>query len=1005
MNQYNTSLKLLYESQSSSGSALLAKTLGVTEAVLNKAHDLVISGLTSNIKFSEYLNRLQIALQNVTATQRGDEGIEIDDIAEHANLFLRRYKNQISNTLIRVYEEQIGYYFNRTLDLDREISQIVDKFNPFIKKLTKDPKLDDITENFITVNDMKLLYESDDSNANKQKMFYSLDLKAMFVHLEKKSESLSFSSIQMKDSVLQDIIKSHYEGRKEFEDALKNHLRITSLPKYDYDALTETNDIVEFIDKFVQERVKETISLAYVTSIISNQQYFNENGIKLETGGIENHIDLIDTTFTVKGDDLPWADILVKRYGNDSTRLNKVYNDFITDSLLKYMMIKNDAIYTSVQKEYKAKYDLEKQKLQSEQDSLKAQFDLEIKSLEQKATLKLKQATRRANRKKASRERKLNRLRLRNSEANEETKQIVNRLGKFGAGFGGFLGASAGAYSAYGVLGGALTAGSITKILGGLALAPLGMTFIGGTLLAAGVGAGYGISKIITKHDVLRQLCGLESRTYGVSGVQDDGSVDLDQLDPSKIALSKRFKGRGADADNNSDFQSRQEMEDNYLKIQDAIEEEYENALEEAENEFMNVTSDEIKAQGLEKINRANEIDIKLKELDLQFANEFEHIKQRMLSSSSFQSLRSAVSAVILNTTKLAKNAINTESLVNIVDNLLLEADAQQLGPEFIEQGLTSLGVSNVSNDLNEVVAYIAKSIFDIDIPGIKQINLDAQALEAKSLQEKEARESKQEELVPPGKAADTRIPEPELAVSLESEVEPEHIMPMINISGRDNLQGFLQELATNEDLQSVIENVILGEKMTYQELANEISGASNKLTGFEKAIVQGLDTFKQSLPPIPLELAKQIIKDKIGSLESKIIDLDIGDRPGKLAYKKVYEENDIKPRIALLSQFFKIDKGDKDIKDDVKEFIKPKLSSFVSSIMQLKDAEDDVKDIEYEVADDFSKNIILNYATPESLDESTSLNITRRNLSLIAERRLKMERDIHNVLYKAWKI
>lgn len=1005
MTQYNTSLKLLYESQNTSSIAMLAKALGVTESVLNKAHDLVINGLSTNIKFDEYLNRLQIALQNVMATDRDDDGIKIEDIAEHANLFLRRYKNQISNTLVKVYEEQIGYYFNKTSELSKELSQIVDKFNPYIKKLDTNSELGDITENFITVNNMKLLYESDDANLNNQKIFYSLDLKTMFIDLEKKSKSLSFKSIQMKDSILNDIVESHNKGKKEFEDALKNHLRITSLPKYNYDEFTGIKDIVDFVDEFVQERVKETISLAYVTSIISNQQYFNESGIKLETGGIENHVDLVDTTFTVKGDDLPWADILVKRYGNDTARLNKVYNDFITDSLLKYMMINNDKIYTSVQKEYKAQYDLEKQKLQSEQNSLNAEFDLEIKSLEKKATLKLEQATRRANRKKASRERKLNHLKIRNSDANEETQKILDNMSKFYTSFGAVAGGVGGTYFASGMITSAFAATSVKAFIATLAFTPFGMAAAIGGAALVGAKVGKGFSGFKASKESVRKSLGLSSKSYGESGIDPKtGNVNLDDLDPSKSLLRDTLWGpENVTPDKYSSFDERQKMEGEYLKIQDAIEEEYENALEEAENEFMNVTSDEIKAQGLEKINRANEIDIKLKELDLQFANEFEHIKQRMLSSASFQSLRSAVSAVILNATKLAKNAINTESITSIVDNLLLEADTQQLGPEFIEQGLTSLGVDNVSNDLNEVVAYITKSIFDIDIPGIKKINLDAQALEAKSLQEKENIKSKEEERIPPGQPANNSITEPEFLPQITDNVNPETIIPLVNFSGSDNLQTFLKELATNQDLQSVIEQVILGEKMTYQELVSEISEVSDSLSGFEKAIVQGLDAFKQSLPPIPLELAKQIIKDKIKPSDSKIIEFNPDSKPENLKYKKVYEEQDFKPRIVLLSQFFKIDKSANKINDNVREFIRPKLSDFVNSIMYIDD--EDNNELSYEIVDQFANLIIRNYDASEVLEENSSFNIARRNLSLIAERRLKMERDIHNVLYKAWKI
>lgn len=976
MNKMNTSLKLLYE-VSSQDQIDAYDMLGVPRDIFDAANTSVLNTISTGHDFNDYLQKLRLALQNVLASKRGSNGIPIDKIADHANLFLKRYKNQIANTILEVYEKQIGYRFFKIPELNNDLLENVVDFNPYIKKLSNEPSLGNITENFITVNSMKLLYESD-----IQEAYYELDLKRMFADIDAGAEKLKFENVFINENAIKDIHDSHKKGEKEFSIALKTHLRIKSLPNYKYNPSQDLGGLIDLIDEYLRERVKDTIALAYTTSIISNKRYFEENGISLNTGGIEQHVDIIDTPLSVENESLTWADSIVKQYGDDSERLNRVYNDFITDSVFKYLISTSDPMYTSLKDTLIAQKVVKIEELNKKKDNLVTTFNKEINILKNKKEVLYKRAVRKAEKKAHVRTRKLVALRARNSEISEQETDLAENLTKFMQGAGLSVGAVGGILSSYGSISAALSSAGALNIIGGTAAAIVGIPFAVGTGIAIGAGVGYGLGYFNKRSNKIRKLLGNEPK-YGKTGVSHSKRVNLDKV----------FSGDGDDVDIRDKSQV-YELEEEYLLIQEAIEEELEQALEKAEDEFMIKTTEDIEEKYADSINQANQFDIDIKKIELKYANQFDLIKRKLLQTPSFLSLRDCISAAVLSVTKLAKRVITPEHFNKFMLDLILESVSSQANADFIKKELSSLGIENVSKEIQQTIDFITRNLFDIKIDGVESIELD-EVVQSKTAEEITKVESE------PGEPSIPSVPAPEASPVAKTQAQPQELISVINTSGGDTANKFLLELSNNRELQQIILSLIEGQETSYKELLSGIEGSSNNLDGISKAIIKGMQALRENLPPIPLDFAKQIIQDEIGTNKEKIKDIGVDKKPNEVVYRELYIEEDIKPRVALLTQYFKANKSIKEFEEDTTQFIYPQLDNFLSKVLAQSDG-DDKKQLKMDYIEDLSIKIVRLYR--ESTKKAQNDSHTRRNTSIIAERRLQLESDIHNVLYKTWK-
>lgn len=959
MNQFIADMKILYESAGSGQS--IADAFGVSE---NDFKSVLKNVITNHPNFqtmpaSRKMQIIVLALQNFKAIN-GTPSIKIEDIDKFANRSLNAFKRKLPDVLLSIFKDELG------IELDARsrssFGNINIEFNKSIIKLSKDSSLGDIVENFITVNDMKILYES----ATSQESFYRLDLDDIFKSID--TTNIDLNNVEL-DSRIFDRINNLYnndqrsQADKMLEDAIGTDV-VHRSPGFIQNPRASINT-------YLQSLIRDNLALAVVTAISHNSEVFNKNGIEIVTGITQNFIKQ-KKIFDFPEEDMQWADSIVRQFGSDPNTLNETFNAFIDDATMKYFMLDKspDSLYNSEKASLDKFIEMQKARLESEKKTLLDDTKIDLEILESRVMANYSNAVKVASN---DRQAALNRLatrKLKDSSAEEDEIIKVENAKKFLKNLGMTAG---GVYSTWGLYNALIAAvgtkgvlASVTATASALTggVVPLAMWIAGGYV--AGKLAGSGMS-MFKRTSLVRRLLKIKSPS--------NETIDLDR------------------------------KQDEYDEEAERIEQAYQQALFNADAAKVDVINNFKGGQYRAALRRANEIDVEIKQIEFNNANVYDTVRGRLVSRPIYASVRRSIAAAVLGASKVAQKAITPESYRFGSLDLLLEGEIKTITSNDISIQLKQAGISDISNEILQVTSYVLDNLFDIKVDGVDNIDLD----KVISMKTREGREEEVSK-IPAGEPAIKEIEMPERVVDLKEEVEIENVLPAINMSGGDNSNNFLQELSTNKELQEIIERLISGEKFTYETLLSEIEGTSDSLDGLEKSLIEGMDAFKQSLPPVPMEFAKQVIKDALGKNKIKIkdIDTDVEEniKPKKLQYKKLYTEDDLKARISLLSKYFKISKGKDFAKDNI-PYILPKLGYFITSILKDKSSseKEDFKNLKAKYVESLAKKIVGLYVDSQKEELEESFNITRRNLSLIAERRLKMERDIHNVLYKAWKI
>lgn len=989
MNEIITSMKLLYETSGNSQS--IADAFGVTEQDFKGVLQRLINNTPNfgSLNPNDKMQKLIFALQNFKAIN-GNPDIKIEDIARFANASLKAFKGRLPSLLMKIFKDELNIELDKSSE--NAFKQINIEFNKSIIKTDKNAKLGDIVENFITVKDMKILYES------SQNLYYKLTLDDIFRTID--TTTINLDDVSLEKNLLRKILDKYKDdkARSQADKMLYDAIGTDILYQ---DSRFDSNNAEQYISGYIKELIEDNLALAVVTAISHNTEVFNKNGIEVVSGISQSFIRQKKIFDFSDAGELPWADAIVRQLGNDPAKLQSVFDSYIDEATVKYFMLdsREDSLYKSIAN---SRIELMNKKLagkEKKRKDLLSEFDNTSKEAARNAKRKFEFAIKEASRVKQTSLKKLSLLRQRDQQVDEDNairtdnfKKFIQKAGVYSGGAYGVLGA----YSALSTAAAPFFAGKVF-LTTAAAEAGVGTTLtaalssVGGAALGAPLAiatplfVGWAVSKAISHYsgnrpNTLRRLLGYQKDNLSYGQNKDITDEDFGKTSSKNMPDDK-----------NKSF-NRQAR---YLEIEDEIEKNYNEAVNTAKVNNDNAIS-RLEGDYAASLKDITQLDVDIAGIKHKYANSYEDNKNYLMTTDEFKAVRRSIASVVLAASKVGQKAIKVESMQSLANRLLLlEAEEQQINADFIDSQLLASGISDISEELRQVSSFVLKELFDIKVDGVQAIDLDKEA-------QQQTIELKEEEVkkIPAGQPAIEEIESINRVVSPNEQVEVENVLPVLNNMGGENMTNFMKELCSNPELQQVIARIIDGEKLTYSELMNEIEESSNELSGLDKALVEGIDTFKANLPPITIEFAKQIIKDKIGRNQEKIIALaqDLEGKPEKLDYKSLYDNSDLKPRVTLLSQYFKITRDEKH-DPELTHYVLPQISYFVSSILKDAEKEDKINNLDWRFLDKISFKI---YTKGYNLNESVTINkkIIKDNYL----RRLQLETDIHNVLLKTWK-